>query len=117
MTYKNCITVIGLSIIVTLGMSSFLFPSSESSAPSITDPQLSLIHIIDLALKNNSQFNTLNIDYKQQGVGGDIPALAMLHKKYKLKGDEDYSYTFRITGYSKDKGNFNSLFKKVPPLA
>jgi len=76
----------------------------------------------DLELANHTcdlpkrEFNTFNIDYKQQGVGGDIPAMAMLHKKYKLKGDEDYSYTFRIRGYSKEKGDFNSIFKKVPPL-
>jgi len=76
----------------------------------------------DLELANHTydlpkrEFITFNIDYKQQGVGGDIPAMAVLHKKYKLKGDEEYSYTFRIRGYSKDKGDFNSLFKKVPPL-
>jgi len=62
------------------------------------------------------EFNTLNIDFKQQGVGGDIPAMAVLHKKYKLKCDVDYSYTYRIVGYSKEKGDFNSLFKKIPPL-
>jgi beta-galactosidase len=60
-------------------------------------------------------FNTFNIDYKQQGVGGDVPALAVIHKKYKLVGNEDYSYTFRIRGYEKDQGDFNLLFKKIPP--
>ncbi|MBY9010072.1 MAG: DUF4981 domain-containing protein, partial [Candidatus Lokiarchaeota archaeon] len=70
-------------------------------------------HTYDLPKR---EFITLNIDYKQQGVGGDIPAMAMLHKKYKLRGNEDYSYTFRIKGYSKDKGDFNTLFKKIPPL-
>ena len=64
MTYKNCITAIGLSIIITLGMSSFLFPSSDSSALSNTNPHLSLKHIIDLALKNNNRFNTLNTDLR-----------------------------------------------------
>ncbi|MBY8987611.1 MAG: hypothetical protein KGD61_04075, partial [Candidatus Lokiarchaeota archaeon] len=70
-------------------------------------------HTYDLPKR---EFITLNIDYKQQGVGGDIPAMAVLHKKYKLRGGEDYSYTFRIKGYSKDKGDFNTLFKKIPPL-
>ena len=70
-------------------------------------------HTYDLPKR---EFITFNIDYKQQGVGGDIPAMAMLHKKYKLKGNENYSYTFRIRGYSKEKGDFNSLFKKIPPL-
>jgi len=70
-------------------------------------------HTYDLPKRD---FNTFNIDYKQQGVGGDIPALAVLHKKYKLKGGEDYSYTFRIRGYSKIEGDFNSYAKKAPPL-
>jgi len=76
----------------------------------------------DLELANHTfdlpkrEFITFNIDYKQCGVGGDIPAMAMLHKKYKLKGNEDYTYAFRIVGYSKEKGDFNSLFKKVLPL-
>ena len=62
------------------------------------------------------EFITFNIDYKQCGVGGDIPAMAMLHKKYKLKGGEDYSYSFRIGGYSKEMGDFNSLYTKIPKL-
>ncbi|MHA2287395.1 MAG: glycoside hydrolase family 2 TIM barrel-domain containing protein [Promethearchaeota archaeon] len=70
-------------------------------------------HTYDLPKR---EFISFNIDYKQQGVGGDIPALAVLHKKYKLEGDKDYSYTFRIRGYSKDDGDFNSLFKKTPLL-
>ncbi|MFX0075230.1 MAG: glycoside hydrolase family 2 TIM barrel-domain containing protein [Candidatus Hermodarchaeota archaeon] len=69
-------------------------------------------HTYDLPRR---EFNTLNIDYKQQGVGGDIPAVAVLHKKYKLLGNEEYSYKFRIRGYSKDKGDFNSFYKRVPP--
>jgi len=76
----------------------------------------------DLELANHTydlpkrEFITLNIDYKQCGIGGDVPAMAMLHKKYKLKSNEDYSYTFRIVGYSKDKGDFNSLYKNIPPI-
>ncbi|MHA1670418.1 MAG: glycoside hydrolase family 2 TIM barrel-domain containing protein, partial [Promethearchaeota archaeon] len=47
--------------------------------------------------------NTINIDYKQQGVGGDIPALAVLHDEFKLKGQKSYKYAFLITGYNKEK--------------
>ena len=68
-------------------------------------------HTYDLPKR---EFNTLNIDYKQCGVGGDFPAMAMLHKKYVLKKNEEYSYVFSIRGYSKDKGDFNSFFKKIP---
>ena len=70
-------------------------------------------HTYDLPRR---EFNTFNIDYKQQGVGGDIPAVAVIHNKYKLLGNEEYSYSFRIRGYSKDKGDFNSLYKEIPPI-
>ncbi len=86
---------------------------SISAWPYSLDDLDSAKHTYDLPKR---EFNTLNIDYKQQGVGGDIPAMAMLLKKYKLKGGEEYSYTFKIQGYSKDKGDFNSLFKKIPQL-
>ena len=39
---------------------------------------------------------TLNIDYKQRGVGGDFPALPTVHDEYKLKKDTKYTYSFRI---------------------
>ena len=40
--------------------------------------------------------------------------MANIHKKYKLKREKEYSYTFRIRGYSKEKGEFISVYKKVP---
>lgn len=86
---------------------------SISAWPYTLEDLESAKHSYDLPKR---EFITFNIDYKQQGVGGDIPGMAMLHKKYKLNGGEDYSYTFRIVGYTKEKGDFNSLFKKNPPL-
>jgi len=77
---------------------------------SIEDLELAK-HTCDLPKR---EFITFNIDYKQQGVGGDIPAMANIHKKYKLKREKEYSYTFRIRGYSKEKGEFTSVYKKVP---
>ena len=58
---------------------------------------------------------TLNIDYKQQGVGGDIPALAVLHSEYKLKKNIPYYYGFRLRPYSKDMGDFTNIAFKIPP--
>ncbi len=58
---------------------------------------------------------TLNIDFKQQGVGGDIPGLATLHKEFKLKKKIPYSYCFRLRPYSKDMGNITSVVFKIPP--
>jgi beta-galactosidase len=86
---------------------------SISAWPYSLEDLESATHPYDLPTR---EFITFNIDYKQCGVGGDIPAMAMLHKKYKLKKGEDYSYTFRIGGYSEEKGDFNSYAKKAPPL-
>ncbi|MHA1907273.1 MAG: glycoside hydrolase family 2 TIM barrel-domain containing protein [Candidatus Thorarchaeota archaeon] len=43
------------------------------------------------------KYLTLNIDYRQKGVGGDIPAMARLHDESKLKKNERYWYKFRIS--------------------
>lgn len=51
-------------------------------------------HIHELPLR---PFITLNIDYKQQGVGGDIPAVARLHEEFKLKKNQIYHYSFKIS--------------------
>ena len=59
-------------------------------------------------------FNTINIDYKQQGVGGDIPAMAMLHDEFKLKGNQIYKYSFLLKGYSKEMGDLSSLASNKP---
>jgi beta-galactosidase len=50
-------------------------------------------HIHELPRRD---FITLNIDYKQRGVGGDIPALARLHDEYKLRKNINYFYEFKI---------------------
>jgi len=59
---------------------------------------------------------TFNIDYKQQGVGGDIPGVAMLHNAYKLKSMQKYRYSFRLRGYSEDLGTKSAVAKRKPPL-
>lgn len=38
----------------------------------------------------------LNIDYKQQGVGGDLPGMAKLLDEYKISGKKQYKYRFKI---------------------
>ncbi len=65
-------------------------------------------HINELPRRNN---NTINIDYKQQGVGGDRIGVLDIHERYKLKGKVNYSYSFLIRGYTKDMGDFNSLVR------
>ncbi|SKA98879.1 beta-galactosidase [Caloramator quimbayensis] len=50
-------------------------------------------HIHEL---KEQDFITLNIDYRQCGVGGDLPGVAALHDKYKLHGNKSYVYSFLI---------------------
>ncbi|GKX32152.1 beta-galactosidase [Vallitalea longa] len=42
------------------------------------------------------EFNTVNVDYGQRGVGGDMPAIACLKKPYKLLKYKKYYYGFII---------------------
>ena len=50
-------------------------------------------HIHELPIRDNI---TLNIDYKQKGVGGDLPGLPSVHNKYRLHKDRNYMYCFSI---------------------
>ncbi|MFX1408629.1 MAG: glycoside hydrolase family 2 TIM barrel-domain containing protein [Promethearchaeota archaeon] len=59
---------------------------------------------------------TVNIDYNQQGVGGDIPAVAALHKEFILRRNKEYKYSFRIRGYTKEMGDINTIVKEIPPI-
>ncbi len=70
-------------------------------------------HIHELPRRENVTFN---IDYKQQGVGGDIPALAVLHREFKLKGNILYSYSFRMRSYKKEMGDFTSVAQIKLPI-
>lgn len=51
-------------------------------------------HIHELPRRDNI---TLQIDYKQKGVGGDIPGLLGLHDEFKLKRGRLYRYSFTIS--------------------
>lgn len=44
-------------------------------------------------------FNTVNVDFGQRGVGGDVPAVAALKEPYKLKKHKTYHYGFTIENY------------------
>ncbi len=45
---------------------------------------------------NKLNFLTVNIDGAQRGVGGDIPAIAMLKPQYKLKRNQLHSFKVRV---------------------
>jgi beta-galactosidase len=50
-------------------------------------------HTIDLKIRD---LITLNIDYKQMGVGGDDSWGAQPHPEYQLPASQEYSYSFRL---------------------
>ncbi|MFX1599896.1 MAG: hypothetical protein ACFFB6_04810, partial [Promethearchaeota archaeon] len=62
------------------------------------------------------EFITFNIDYKQKGVGGDIPALAVVHNEYLLKKNEKISYSFLFRGYTKNMGDIDLIANRKPQI-
>ncbi len=68
-------------------------------------------HINDL---ESRPFNTINIDLKQKGVGGDLPGIANVHKEFTLKGEETYYYTYQIVGFSNDSEIQDKM--KIPKI-
>ncbi|MCT4543189.1 MAG: DUF4981 domain-containing protein [Vallitalea sp.] len=63
-----------------------LWPYSLESLESAT-------HIHKLT---EGKYNTVNIDMGQRGVGGDLPAIAMLKEQYKIKKGIKYSLKYSI---------------------
>ncbi len=45
---------------------------------------------------NRLNYYTVNIDGRQRGVGGDMPAIAMLKKQYKILPKEEHKLKFRM---------------------
>ena len=58
---------------------------------------------------------TVNLDYKQMGVGGDNSWGAQTHKKYKLL-EKSYSYTFRFRPYAPSMGDIQSIVSDSLPI-
>ncbi len=54
---------------------------------------------------------TINVDYQQQGVGGDRIGLLDVHEEYKLKRNKKLSYCFLLKPYIKEMGELNSIIK------
>ncbi len=61
-------------------------------------------------------FITLNLDYKQMGVGGDDSWGARTHPEYTLPA-KPYTYSFRIRPYSPQMGDVASLARYQLPSA
>jgi beta-galactosidase len=68
-------------------------------------------HINDLKPRT---FNTINIDLKQKGVGGDLPGIANVHKEFTLNADQTYFYAYRIIGFTNDSEIQDKM--KIPKI-
>jgi beta-galactosidase len=68
-------------------------------------------HINELPRRD---FITLNLDYKQMGVGGDNSWGARTHPEYTLPA-RPYSYRFRLKPYSPDMGSAQKIARRVLP--
>ncbi|MHA1110863.1 MAG: glycoside hydrolase family 2 TIM barrel-domain containing protein [Promethearchaeota archaeon] len=69
-------------------------PLSISAWPYSLDDLESAKHINELPHRD---FITINIDHKQEGVGGDDSWGADVHKQYRLPKKKEYKYSFRIS--------------------
>ncbi|OHB67782.1 MAG: hypothetical protein A2Y77_05765, partial [Planctomycetes bacterium RBG_13_62_9] len=67
------------------------------------------MHIHELPRRD---FVTLNLDYRQMGVGGDDSWGARPHPEYTLPA-KAYSYRFRLKPYSPDMGRPNTLARQA----
>ncbi|NHJ85927.1 MAG: DUF4981 domain-containing protein [Asgard group archaeon] len=65
-------------------------------------------HINELPIRD---FITVNIDYKQRGVGGDWPAIARIHSEYKLKKGKRYFYSYRLRPFNTEEDNIRRLLE------
>ena len=86
---------------------------SVSAWPYSMDDLEKATHINELPMRD---FVTLNLDYKQMGVGGDDSWGARPHPEYMLPA-QAYGYRFRLTPYSSEMGPIQSIARyKLPSV-
>ncbi|UCC29157.1 MAG: DUF4981 domain-containing protein [Phycisphaerales bacterium] len=67
-------------------------------------------HIHELPRRNTI---TVNIDYKQMGVGGDTSWGRLTHPEYTLPATKSYEYSFRLTPLSGDRDILRDLVRRT----
>ncbi len=93
-----------------LGIIAIGMPTIDFSAWPYTMKELEqATHIHELP--QQSDIITVNIDYKQMGVGGDNSWRALTHPEYMLPAGP-YSYSFRLSPYTPKLGDMNSLARR-----
>ncbi len=58
---------------------------------------------------------TVNVDLRQRGVGGNDSWGAKPEEKYRIQKDLPLIYSFRISPYKKEMGDFNAVARKILP--
>lgn len=91
------------------GLDEFYF----SAWPFRTEDLENSAHVNELPKRN---ITTVNVDYRQMGVGGDNSWGAKTHKKYTLPA-KPYRYRFLIRAYEKGMGKEGDLARRVLPCA
>ncbi len=69
-------------------------------------------HVHELPKRNTI---TVNIDYKQKGVGGSLFGFRDILEPYRIKKNIEHSYSFLLKPYKKKLGDFNSIFEEYNP--
>ncbi|UYP46627.1 Beta-galactosidase [Candidatus Lokiarchaeum ossiferum] len=69
-------------------------------------------HIHELPRRENI---TLNVDLKQRGVGGNDSWGAKPEERYRIQKELPLIYSFRISPYKKEMGDFNTVARKILP--
>ncbi len=70
------------------------------------------MHINELPRRD---FTTVNLDYRQMGVGGDDSWGARTHPEYTLPAGKPYRYSFRLIPYTPELGEISRIARRSVP--
>jgi len=90
-----------------------LTPLSVSAWPYSMDDLENAKHSIELPKRKDI---TINIDFKQRGVGGDDSWGAPVHEEYTLKSGKRYKYVFRIQSIDLKNHDVQAEARKLLPI-
>jgi len=109
---KSDVRWMGLTNSDGVGLIAVGMPTIDVSAWPFTMQDLEKAkHIHELPRRDTI---TINIDYKQMGVGGDDSWGARTHREYTLPA-KPYRYSFRLTPYSPALGEVSGLTRRSLP--
>jgi len=97
---------VGLMVVGMPVLSMSAWPYSEQDLEQAT-------HIHELPRRD---FLTVNIDFRQQGVGGNNSWGAKPLEKYRLLKGVPYYYSFRLSPITRKLQNVNKIAERILPL-